>query len=307
MKRDAATAELSRAQLEAEVAQLRSENAALRTVEPAPQSAAQPAVLGAAWGDPAGDPPAPPPSGQPAVLGAAWGGPAFDPLAPPPAPDVLGAAWGGGPVAPPAVLGAAWGGGVAPVPLPARPAPAAPAPAPAPARTHDFRPADRVECGKTGEQGIVDRVWPRGEGPPGAEDDGPFIDVAFGNGEVGTFKARYFRRPTAPPRIPRGEPPAALLYAEKVSEPQIARDSDSEYSSEGFQDGSSSRSSSEEKPAIDTDSDDALIWVPKVKHAYQDVKRAPGEALVCPACEASYLSGRFCPKCERKLVPALPK
>ena len=82
MKRDAATAELSRAQLEAEVAQLRSENAALRTVEPAPQSAAQPAVLGAAWGDPAGDPPAPPPSGQPAVLGAAWGGPAFDPLAP---------------------------------------------------------------------------------------------------------------------------------------------------------------------------------------------------------------------------------
>ena len=32
---------------------------------------------------------------------------------------------------------------------------------------------------------------------------------------------------------------------------------------------------------------------------------APGEALVCPACETSYTSGHFCPKCEKKLVPRM--
>mmetsp|Transcript_3868 Transcript_3868/g.10915 ORF Transcript_3868/g.10915 Transcript_3868/m.10915 type:complete len:216 (+) Transcript_3868:127-774(+) len=56
-------------------------------------------------------------------------------------------------------------------------------------------------------------------------------------------------------------------------------------------------------PAEDEDSDDALIWVPKKKALIG--RCAPGEALVCPACEASYTSGHFCPKCEKKLVPRM--
>ena len=205
MKRDAATAELSREELEAEVAALRSENAQLRTA------------------------PLPPLNPLPPLAPL----PAFDPLASPPAsPAVLGANWGGG-VAPvpvpasPAVLGADYGGGVAPVPMPANQSPLSPAPAPAPPKPRpapSFRPADRVEFARTGEQGIIDRVWKRGELPGVDDDDGPFVDVAFGSGEVGTFKARYFRPPTAPPRLQRwgDEPPAALLYAEKVAEPTAA-------------------------------------------------------------------------------------
>jgi hypothetical protein len=131
--------------------------------------------------------------------------------------------------------------------------------------------------------------------------------VAFGSGEVGTFKARYFRPPTAPPRLQRwGDPPAALLYAEKVAEPAAAaRDSDSDYNSKA--ESSESESDSSEappRPAVeDEDSDDALIWVPKKKTLIG--RCAPGEALVCPACEASYTSGHFCPKCEKKLVPRM--
>ena len=134
------------------------------------------------------------------------------------------------------------------------------------------------------------------------------MDVAFGSGEVGTFKARYFRPPTAPPRLQRwgDEPPAALLYAEKVAEPAAAaRDSDSDYNSKA--ESSESESDSSEappRPAVeDEDSDDALIWVPKKKTLIG--RCAPGEALVCPACEASYTSGHFCPKCEKKLVPRM--
>ena len=68
MKRDAATAELSREELEAEVAALRSENAQLRTaplppLNPLPPLAPLPAF------DPLASPPA-----SPAVLGANWGG-----------------------------------------------------------------------------------------------------------------------------------------------------------------------------------------------------------------------------------------
>ena len=289
MKRDAATAELSREELEAEVAALRSENAQLRTA------------------------PLPPLNPLPPLAPL----PTFDPLASPPAsPAVLGANWGGGgapvPVpASPAVLGADYGGGVAPVPMPANQSPLSPAPAPAPPKPRpapSFRPADRVEFARTGEQGIIDRVWKRGELPGVDDDDGPFVDVAFGSGEVGTFKARYFRPPTAPPRLARwgDEPPAALLYAEKVAEPAAAaRESDSDYNSKA--ESSESESDSSEappRPAVeDEDSDDALIWVPKKKPLIG--RCAPGEALVCPACEASYTSGHFCPKCEKKLVPRM--
>ena len=288
MKRDAATAELSREELEAEVAALRSENAQLRTA------------------------PLPPLNPLPPLAPL----PTFDPLASPPAsPAVLGADWGGGvapvPPASPAVLGADYGGGVAPVPMPANQSPLSPAPAPAPPKPRpapSFRPADRVEFARTGEQGIIDRVWKRGELPGVDDDDGPFVDVAFGSGEVGTFKARYFRPPTAPPRLQRwgDEPPAALLYAEKVAEPAAAaRDSDSDYNSKA--ESSESESDSSEappRPAVDDeDSDDALIWVPKKKTLIG--RCAPGEALVCPACEASYTSGHFCPKCEKKLVPRM--
>ena len=292
MKRDAATAELSREELEAEVAALRSENAQLRTA------------------------PLPPLNPLPPLAPL----PAFDPLASPPAsPAVLGADWGGG-VAPvpvpapasPAVLGADWGGGgVAPVPMPANQSPLSPAPAPAPPKPRpapSFRPADRVEFARTGEQGIIDRVWKRGELPGVDDDDGPFVDVAFGSGEVGTFKARYFRPPTAPPRLQRwgDEPPAALLYAEKVAEPAAAaRDSDSDYNSKAeSSESESDASEAPPRPAVeDEDSDDALIWVPKKKTLIG--RCAPGEALVCPACEASYTSGHFCPKCEKKLVPRM--
>ena len=288
MKRDAATAELSREELEAEVAALRSENAQLRTA------------------------PLPPLNPLPPLAPL----PTFDPLASPPAsPAVLGADWGGGvapvPPASPAVLGADYGGGVAPVPMPANQSPLSPAPAPAPPKPRpapSFRPADRVEFARTGEQGIIDRVWKRGELPGVDDDDGPFVDVAFGSGEVGTFKARYFRPPTAPPRLQRwgDEPPAALLYAEKVAEPAAAaRESDSDYNSKA--ESSESESDSSEappRPAVeDEDSDDALIWVPKKKPLIG--RCAPGEALVCPACEASYTSGHFCPKCEKKLVPRM--
>ena len=288
MKRDAATAELSREELEAEVAALRSENAQLRTA------------------------PLPPLNPLPPLAPL----PTFDPLASPPAsPAVLGADWGGGvapvPPASRAVLGADYGGGVAPVPMPANQSPLSPAPAPAPPKPRpapSFRPADRVEFARTGEQGIIDRVWKRGELPGVDDDDGPFVDVAFGSGEVGTFKARYFRPPTAPPRLQRwgDEPPAALLYAEKVAEPAAAaRDSDSDYNSKA--ESSESESDSSEappRPAVeDEDSDDALIWVPKKKTLIG--RCAPGEALVCPACEASYTSGHFCPKCEKKLVPRM--
>jgi len=288
MKRDAATAELSREELEAEVAALRSENAQLRTA------------------------PLPPLNPLPPLAPL----PTFDPLASPPAsPAVLGADWGGGvapvPPASPAVLGADYGGGVAPVPMPANQSPLSPAPAPAPPKPRpapSFRPADRVEFARTGEQGVIDRVWKRGELPGVDDDDGPFVDVAFGSGEVGTFKARYFRPPTAPPRLQRwgDEPPAALLYAEKVAEPAAAaRESDSDYNSKA--ESSESESDSSEappRPAVeDEDSDDALIWVPKKKPLIG--RCAPGEALVCPACEASYTSGHFCPKCEKKLVPRM--
>ena len=289
MKRDAATAELSREELEAEVAALRSENAQLRTA------------------------PLPPLNPLPPLAPL----PAFDPLASPPAsPAVLGANWGGGgapvPVpASPAVLGADYGGGVAPVPMPANQSPLSPAPAPAPPKPRpapSFRPADRVEFARTGEQGIIDRVWKRGELPGVDDDDGPFVDVAFGSGEVGTFKARYFRPPTAPPRLQRwgDEPPAALLYAEKVAEPAAAaRDSDSDYNSKAeSSESESDASEAPPRPAVeDEDSDDALIWVPKKKPLIG--RCAPGEALVCPACEASYTSGHFCPKCEKKLVPRM--
>ena len=289
MKRDAATAELSREELEAEVAALRSENAQLRTA------------------------PLPPLNPLPPLAPL----PTFDPLASPPAsPAVLGANWGGG-VAPvpvpasPAVLGADYGGGVAPVPMPANQSPLSPAPAPAPPKPRpapSFRPADRVEFARTGEQGIIDRVWKRGELPGVDDDDGPFVDVAFGSGEVGTFKARYFRPPTAPPRLQRwgDEPPAALLYAEKVAEPAAAaRDSDSDYNSKAeSSESESDASEAPPRPAVeDEDSDDALIWVPKKKPLIG--RCAPGEALVCPACEASYTSGHFCPKCEKKLVPRM--
>ena len=289
MKRDAATAELSREELEAEVAALRSENAQLRTA------------------------PLPPLNPLPPLAPL----PAFDPLASPPAsPAVLGANWGGG-VAPvpvpasPAVLGADYGGGVAPVPMPANQSPLSPAPAPAPPKPRpapNCRPADRVEFARTGEQGIIDRVWKRGELPGVDDDDGPFVDVAFGSGEVGTFKARYFRPPTAPPRLQRwgDEPPAALLYAEKVAEPAAAaRDSDSDYNSKAeSSESESDASEAPPRPAVeDEDSDDALIWVPKKKALIG--RCAPGEALVCPACEASYTSGHFCPKCEKKLVPRM--
>ena len=288
MKRDAATAELSREELEAEVAALRSENAQLRTA------------------------PLPPLNPLPPLAPL----PAFDPLASPPAsPAVLGADWGGGvapvPPASPAVLGADYGGGVAPVPMPANQSPLSPAPAPAPPKPRpapSFRPADRVEFARTGEQGIIDRVWKRGELPGVDDDDGPFVDVAFGSGEVGTFKARYFRPPTAPPRLQRwgDEPPAALLYAEKVAEPAAAaRDSDSDYNSKAeSSESESDASEAPPRPAVeDEDSDDALIWVPKKKPLIG--RCAPGEALVCPACEASYTSGHFCPKCEKKLVPRM--
>ena len=289
MKRDAATAELSREELEAEVAALRSENAQLRTA------------------------PLPPLNPLPPLAPL----PAFDPLASPPAsPAVLGADWGGGvapvPPASPAVLGADWGGGgVAPVPMPANQSPLSPAPAPAPPKPRpapSFRPADRVEFARTGEQGIIDRVWKRGELPGVDDDDGPFVDVAFGSGEVGTFKARYFRPPTAPPRLQRwgDEPPAALLYAEKVAEPAAAaRESDSDYNSKAeSSESESDASEAPPRPAVeDEDSDDALIWVPKKKALIG--RCAPGEALVCPACEASYTSGHFCPKCEKKLVPRM--
>ena len=286
MKRDAATAELSREELEAEVAALRSENAQLRTA-PLPPLAPLPAF------DPLASPPA-----SPAVLGANWGGGVAPvPVPAPASPAVLGADWGGG--------------GVAPVPMPANQSPLSPAPAPAPPKPRpapNCRPADRVEFARTGEQGIIDRVWKRGELPGVDDDDGPFVDVAFGSGEVGTFKARYFRPPTAPPRLARwgDEPPAALLYAEKVAEPAAAaRDSDSDYNSKA--ESSESESDSSEappRPAVeDEDSDDALIWVPKKKTLIG--RCAPGEALVCPACEASYTSGHFCPKCEKKLVPRM--
>ena len=288
MKRDAATAELSREELEAEVAALRSENAQLRTA------------------------PLPPLNPLPPLAPL----PTFDPLASPPAsPAVLGADWGGGvapvPPASPAVLGADYGGGVAPVPMPANQSPLSPAPAPAPPKPRpapSFRPADRVEFARTGEQGIIDRVWKRGELPGVDDDDGPFVDVAFGSGEVGTFKARYFRPPTAPPRLARwgDEPPAALLYAEKVAEPAAAaRDSDSDYNSKAeSSESESDASEAPPRPAVeDEDSDDALIWVPKKKTLIG--RCAPGEALVCPACEASYTSGHFCPKCEKKLVPRM--
>ena len=288
MKRDAATAELSREELEAEVAALRSENAQLRTA------------------------PLPPLNPLPPLAPL----PTFDPLASPPAsPAVLGADWGGGvapvPPASPAVLGADYGGGVAPVPMPANQSPLSPAPAPAPPKPRpapSFRPADRVEFARTGEQGIIDRVWKRGELPGVDDDDGPFVDVAFGSGEVGTFKARYFRPPTAPPRLQRwgDEPPAALLYAEKVAEPAAAaRDSDSDYNSKAeSSESESDASEAPPRPAVDDeDSDDALIWVPKKKALIG--RCAPGEALVCPACEASYTSGHFCPKCEKKLVPRM--
>ena len=288
MKRDAATAELSREELEAEVAALRSENAQLRTA------------------------PLPPLNPLPPLAPL----PAFDPLASPPAsPAVLGADWGGGvapvPPASPAVLGADYGGGVAPVPMPANQSPLSPAPAPAPPKPRpapSFRPADRVEFARTGEQGVIDRVWKRGELPGVDDDDGPFVDVAFGSGEVGTFKARYFRPPTAPPRLQRwgDEPPAALLYAEKVAEPAAAaRDSDSDYNSKAeSSESESDASEAPPRPAVeDEDSDDALIWVPKKKTLIG--RCAPGEALVCPACEASYTSGHFCPKCEKKLVPRM--
>ena len=195
--------------------------------------------------------------------------------------------------------------------MPANQSPLSPAPAPAPPKPRpapNCRPADRVEFARTGEQGIIDRVWKRGELPGVDDDDGPFVDVAFGSGEVGTFKARYFRPPTAPPRLQRwgDEPPAALLYAEKVAEPAAAaRDSDSDYNSKA--ESSESESDSSEappRPAVeDEDSDDALIWVPKKKTLIG--RCAPGEALVCPACEASYTSGHFCPKCEKKLVPRM--
>ena len=289
MKRDAATAELSREELEAEVAALRSENAQLRTA------------------------PLPPLNPLPPLAPL----PTFDPLASPPAsPAVLGANWGGG-VAPvpvpasPAVLGADYGGGVAPVPMPANQSPLSPAPAPAPPKPRpapSFRPADRVEFARTGEQGVIDRVWKRGELPGVDDDDGPFVDVAFGSGEVGTFKARYFRPPTAPPRLARwgDEPPAALLYAEKVAEPAAAaRDSDSDYNSKAeSSESESDASEAPPRPAVeDEDSDDALIWVPKKKPLIG--RCAPGEALVCPACETSYTSGHFCPKCEKKLVPRM--
>ena len=288
MKRDAATAELSREELEAEVAALRSENAQLRTA------------------------PLPPLNPLPPLAPL----PTFDPLASPPAsPAVLGADWGGGvapvPPASPAVLGADYGGGVAPVPMPANQSPLSPAPAPAPPKPRpapSFRPADRVEFARTGEQGVIDRVWKRGELPGVDDDDGPFVDVAFGSGEVGTFKARYFRPPTAPPRLQRwgDEPPAALLYAEKVAEPAAAaRDSDSDYNSKAeSSESESDASEAPPRPAVeDEDSDDALIWVPKKKTLIG--RCAPGEALVCPACEASYTSGHFCPKCEKKLVPRM--
>ena len=288
MKRDAATAELSREELEAEVAALRSENAQLRTA------------------------PLPPLNPLPPLAPL----PTFDPLASPPAsPAVLGADWGGGvapvPPASPAVLGADYGGGVAPVPMPANQSPLSPAPAPAPPKPRpapSFRPADRVEFARTGEQGIIDRVWKRGELPGVDDDDGPFVDVAFGSGEVGTFKARYFRPPTAPPRLARwgDEPPAALLYAEKVAEPAAAaRESDSDYNSKAeSSESESDASEAPPRPAVeDEDSDDALIWVPKKKPLIG--RCAPGEALVCPACEASYTSGHFCPKCEKKLVPRM--
>ena len=288
MKRDAATAELSREELEAEVAALRSENAQLRTA------------------------PLPPLNPLPPLAPL----PTFDPLASPPAsPAVLGADWGGGvapvPPASPAVLGADYGGGVAPVPMPANQSPLSPAPAPAPPKPRpapSFRPADRVEFARTGEQGIIDRVWKRGELPGVDDDDGPFVDVAFGSGEVGTFKARYFRPPTAPPRLQRwgDEPPAALLYAEKVAEPAAAaRDSDSDYNSKAeSSESESDASEAPPRPAVeDEDSDDALIWVPKKKPLIG--RCAPGEALVCPACETSYTSGHFCPKCEKKLVPRM--
>ena len=288
MKRDAATAELSREELEAEVAALRSENAQLRTA------------------------PLPPLNPLPPLAPL----PTFDPLASPPAsPAVLGADWGGGvapvPPASPAVLGADYGGGVAPVPMPANQSPLSPAPAPAPPKPRpapSFRPADRVEFARTGEQGIIDRVWKRGELPGVDDDDGPFVDVAFGSGEVGTFKARYFRPPTAPPRLARwgDEPPAALLYAEKVAEPAAAaRDSDSDYNSKAeSSESESDASEAPPRPAVeDEDSDDALIWVPKKKPLIG--RCAPGEALVCPACETSYTSGHFCPKCEKKLVPRM--
>ena len=77
MKRDAATAELSREELEAEVAALRSENAQLRTaplppLNPLPPLAPLPAF------DPLASPPA-----SPAVLGANWGGGVAPVRAPP--------------------------------------------------------------------------------------------------------------------------------------------------------------------------------------------------------------------------------
>jgi hypothetical protein len=195
--------------------------------------------------------------------------------------------------------------------MPANQSPLSPAPAPAPPKPRpapSFRPADRVEFARTGEQGIIDRVWKRGELPGVDDDDGPFVDVAFGSGEVGTFKARYFRPPTAPPRLARwgDEPPAALLYAEKVAEPAAAaRDSDSDYNSKAeSSESESDASEAPPRPAVeDEDSDDALIWVPKKKPLIG--RCAPGEALVCPACEASYTSGHFCPKCEKKLVPRM--
>ena len=91
MKRDAATAELSREELEAEVAALRSENAQLRTA------------------------PLPPLNPLPPLAPL----PTFDPLASPPAsPAVLGADWGGGGVAP------------VPMPANQSPLSPAPAPAP---------------------------------------------------------------------------------------------------------------------------------------------------------------------------------
>ena len=263
MKRDAATAELSREELEAEVAALRSENAQLRTA------------------------PLPPLNPLP-------------PLAPLPLSPAGRAGVAGGPRGELGRRRRARARAGQPV--------AAGYPAPAPCRGRERRPADRVEFARTGEQGIIDRVWKRGELPGVDDDDGPFVDVAFGSGEVGTFKARYFRPPTAPPRLQRGgdEPPAALLYAEKVAEPAAAaRDSDSDYNSKA--ESSESESDSSEappRPAVeDEDSDDALIWVPKKKTLIG--RCAPGEALVCPACEASYTSGHFCPKCEKKLVPRM--
>ena len=84
-----------------------------------------------------------------------------------------------------------------------------------------------------------------------------------------------------------------------------ARDSDSDYNSKAeSSESESDASEAPPRPAVeDEDSDDALIWVPKKKALIG--RCAPGEALVCPACEASYTSGHFCPKCEKKLVPRM--